>query len=292
MSPNRAPALLLALALGCKSSTAPGAILSLSGIVSSSEHGPIALATVVATDSATSAADSTTTDTAGHYAFYDLPSGTQTVSVPALSLPGGCVAPQTTRVAVTAGRATTLPLVTSCLDVGGTYSGFALVTLGGAAAALNSEVVGLGLAPFFPDSVALTIKIYQGDSTFGVDAYYQTPEYQAGLSSDVVHIKGPFVVTPLALQIDTVSFVLPYPLPPFSYTLTISTTCQTSGPQSLAVTGDSSHVAGITGDADYTCTVHLPGIADYVSTLAFHVAVQYTGPLTAPRRLERPGSRP
>ncbi|HTY07152.1 MAG TPA: carboxypeptidase-like regulatory domain-containing protein [Gemmatimonadales bacterium] len=273
---------LLAFFAACHSDGGLGANApSLSGTLSSPRHGPIAHASVIATDSANAASsDTTTTDANGHFSFYGLAPGTRTLSVATQTLPGGCFPPALSRVTLTSGKSPFLNLALDCVPVAGTYSGYATLTLGGTAAALDTELVSIGLEGYLPDSAGLTATVSQyNDSSFAMDLQYVTTVYTGALSSGLVTIQGPVVFGQLALVIPPVTQTIG--APPLGISVTITTTCQPSAPQSLTVRTDSTylgHVASIVGDADYACSVSIPGIGDYSGTLNFHLVATYTGP--------------
>lgn len=262
---------------------------SLSGTVASTQHGPIARARVVATDSANpTVSDTAISDSVGHYVFNALTPGTRVLSLIPHSLPGACYPPPVQRAAVAAHQSPIIALDVRCVLLAGTYSGYVTVTTGGDAAALESEIVALGLAPFFPDSAGLTLAVQQfGDTLFGIDMRYAPGTSVGVFSSGMVSIEGPVVASlpsPVNLDVPPITFQYTpgYPIPPFS--ITITTTCAPTTPQTVAVTIDSAgtgHLAGIVSDLAYACSVAVSGLSLSLSgTFAFHVVVVSTQPQT------------
>jgi len=253
---------------------------SLAGTVFSDQAAPIVGARVIAVDTANPArADTAATDSVGHYAFYDLGSGTRTVSVTSGSLPGGCFPPAAARAAIAARRTTPLSFSVNCVLVAGAYDGYATVTTGGAAAALDTVLSSLGVAAFFPESVAFTLKVQQTDSVFGMDGSYSTGLYTGHVSSGLVLIEGPVVLSQLSLVVPPVTVTVG--TPPLSYSITVTTTCQPTAPQDLQVSvdsGGSGHLTAIRGNLPFGCTVSVPNLGDFYGTFDFHVVVDYTGP--------------
>jgi hypothetical protein len=223
-------------------------------------------------------------DSVGRFVFDQLAPGTRLLSLVPHSLPGACFPPAAQRAAVAARQSPVIALDVPCVLLAGTYSGYVTVTTGGDAAALESEIVTLGLAPFFPDSAGLTLAVQQfGDTLFGIDLRYAPGSSVGVFSSGIVSIEGPVVASlPSQVNLDvpsiTVQYNLPYPLPPIS--VTVTTTCTPSAPQTVAVTIDSTgtgHLTGIVGDLAYDCSTTLSGLAlSFSGTFAFHVVVAST----------------